>query len=68
MAGKKIRSQLAATSGYDDLAVYVNYAWGDETPAQMYGASNLPRLVALKQKYDPDNFFSFYNALPTSLH
>ncbi|KAI1113123.1 hypothetical protein F5Y14DRAFT_230862 [Nemania sp. NC0429] len=68
VAARKIRDDLAATSGYDDLAVYVNYAYGDEKPAQMYGASKLPRLIALKKKYDPNNLFSFYNALPTSGH
>jgi FAD/FMN-containing dehydrogenase len=39
--------------------VYVNFL-GDEGPERVraaYGA-NYPRLVALKQKYDPNNFFS----------
>ncbi|KAI1433773.1 hypothetical protein GGR50DRAFT_695729 [Xylaria sp. CBS 124048] len=64
----KIRSELVATSGYDDLAVYVNYANGDETPEQIYGKDKLPRLVALKNKYDPHNVFRWYNGLPTSYH
>ncbi|PSS06796.1 hypothetical protein M430DRAFT_111301 [Amorphotheca resinae ATCC 22711] len=61
-----LRSDLAATSGYDDLAVYQNYAWGDETLEQIYGKEKLPRLARLKAQYDPDNIFSFYHALPTS--
>ncbi|RYC63463.1 hypothetical protein CHU98_g2747 [Xylaria longipes] len=64
--GRKLRSDMAATSGYDGLTVYQNYAYGDETLEQVYGAEKLPRLVALKAKYDPDNVFGFYNALPTS--
>jgi hypothetical protein len=61
-----LRSDLAATSGYDDLAVYQNYAWGDETLEQIYGARKLPKLAKLKAKYDPDNVFRFYHNLPTS--
>jgi hypothetical protein len=61
-----LRSDLTATSGYDDLAVYQNYAWGDETLEQIYGKRKLPRLARLKARYDPDNVFRFYHALPTS--
>lgn len=61
-----LRSDLVATSGYDDLAVYLNYAWGDETLEQIYGKEKLPRLAKLKAQYDPDNVFRFYHALPTS--
>ncbi|KAL8786720.1 MAG: hypothetical protein Q9195_008095 [Heterodermia aff. obscurata] len=60
--GNLIRSDFVATSGYDDLAVYVSYAHGDESREQMYG-SNVPRLVKLKQKWDPDNVFRFYHDL-----
>ncbi|KAI0886282.1 uncharacterized protein GGS22DRAFT_199566 [Annulohypoxylon maeteangense] len=60
------RSNLAANSGFGGLAVYVNYAYGDETPQELYGESKLPRLVELKKKYDPTNAFRFYNALPTT--
>lgn len=61
-----LRSDLAATSGYDGLAVYQNYAWGDETMEQIYGARKLPKLAKLKAQYDPDNVFRFYHNLPTS--
>jgi len=64
--GSQIRSDVAATPGYGDLAVYVNYAHGDEKPKQTYGARKLPRLAKLKAKYDPDNVFRYYHALPTS--
>ncbi|KAK9777226.1 putative FAD-binding PCMH-type domain-containing protein [Seiridium cardinale] len=64
--GPEIRSDMAATSGYDDLTVYVNYAWGDETLEQIYGKEKLPRLAQLKAQYDPHNAFGFYHALPTS--
>lgn len=64
--GKELRADLNAASGYDDLAVYVNYAHGDETPEQIYGARKLQRLSQLKAKYDPRNTFRFGNALPRS--
>lgn len=63
--GPELRGDFAATSGYDGLTVYVNYAAGDETLEQIYG-DKLPRLASLKAKYDPDNVFKFYHALPTS--
>ncbi|KAK6218305.1 Type I Iterative PKS [Pestalotiopsis sp. IQ-011] len=63
--GPELRSDFAATSGYDGLTVYVNYAAGDESLEQIYG-DKLPRLASLKAKYDPDNVFKFYHALPTS--
>ena len=62
--GRQIRSELAAASGYGNLTVYVNYAQGDETLEQIYGAQKLPRLAGLKAKYDPDNIFTFNNPLP----
>ncbi|KAB2571594.1 FAD-linked oxidoreductase azaL [Lasiodiplodia theobromae] len=63
---EEIRADLVASSGYDDHAVYVSYAHGDETPEQMFGAEKLPRLAALKQEWDPNNVFGFGNAVPTS--
>jgi hypothetical protein len=62
--GKDVRSTLAATSGYGGLSVYVNYAIGDEKLEQIYGVDKLPRLAALKKKYDPANVFRFHHALP----
>lgn len=63
--GRQLRSEFAATSGYPDLAVYVNSAHGDETLEQKYGARKLPRLAALKKTWDPDRVFRYNNALPT---
>ncbi|KKY17669.1 putative fad-dependent oxidase [Diplodia seriata] len=63
---QELRASLAATSGYDDLVVYVSYAHGDETPEQIFGAEKLPRLAALKEEWDPRNVFGFGNAVPTS--
>ncbi|RDW91774.1 hypothetical protein BP5796_01168 [Coleophoma crateriformis] len=62
----ELRKDFAATSGYPELAVYINYAHGDETLEQKYGADKLPRLAALKKTWDPDNVFGYNNALPTS--
>ncbi|KAI3322751.1 Glucooligosaccharide oxidase [Xylariaceae sp. AK1471] len=60
-----VRSDYAETGGYDGLAVYVSYGHGDETLEEVFG-SNLPRLTKLKKRYDPDNVFRYYHALPTS--
>ena len=64
--GRELRSDFVATSGYDDLTVYVNYAWGTESLESIYGVNKLPRLARLKARYDPNNIFRFYHALPTS--
>ncbi|TVY43293.1 FAD-linked oxidoreductase [Lachnellula subtilissima] len=63
--GLEIRKDFAATSGYPDLTVYVNYAHGDEKIEQIYSAEKLPRLAALKKTWDPENLFAFNNPLPT---
>lgn len=65
--GLELRSDFAASSGYTDgLAVYGNYAHGDETLEQIFTKANLPRLAALKAAWDPDNVFAYNNPLPTS--
>ena len=62
---QEFASALTALGASD---AYVNYL-GDEGPSAVkasYGA-NYARLASLKQKYDPDNFFSFnQNIAPTS--
>ncbi|KAK5636613.1 hypothetical protein RRF57_012325 [Xylaria bambusicola] len=63
---RSLRDEFTATSGYPDLSVYVSYAHGDEKLRQIYD-DNLPRLVALKKKWDPDNVFRYSNCLPTEL-
>ncbi|CAJ2505665.1 Uu.00g130590.m01.CDS01 [Anthostomella pinea] len=64
--GPEIRNDIFVTSGYPDLAVYLNYAHGDEPIESLYGRNKLPRLAELKGKWDPNNVFSFHHALPTS--
>ncbi|KAI0184711.1 hypothetical protein EV127DRAFT_443582 [Xylaria flabelliformis] len=64
--GKKWRDQFAATSGYPQLAAYVNSAHGDESLQSIYGANKLQRLSALKKIWDPSNVFRFNNPIPLS--
>ncbi|KAI0861222.1 hypothetical protein F4860DRAFT_503352 [Xylaria cubensis] len=59
-----IRKNFVDTSGYPGLSVYVNYAYGDEAPDQIYGKDNLPRLERLKEIWDPDHVFRYSNELP----
>ena len=63
--GAELRDSWASTSGYPELSVYINYARGDEQLPQRYGADKLPRLAALKRKWDPNNVFAYNNVLPT---
>lgn len=60
--GNQLRNVLHVGSEETDYRVYVNYAYGDETPAEWYGAEEWRqhRLQDLKQKYDPKGVFSFY--------
>ena len=61
---QELRPRFQATSGYDDLEVYVSYAHGDEKPENWYGRRNLPRLVRLKNEWDLRNLFRYDNGLP----
>ncbi|EGD87582.1 uncharacterized protein TERG_03829 [Trichophyton rubrum CBS 118892] len=54
--GRRIRRLLQSTDDLKSPAVYVNFAHGDEDPAEIYG-SNLPRLRDIKAREDPNNFF-----------
>ncbi|OPB46331.1 hypothetical protein A0O28_0064520 [Trichoderma guizhouense] len=62
--GEELRNQFAATSGYSEKAVFVNYARGDESIESIYGKRKLPRLAQLKKKYDPSNLFAYNHPLP----
>lgn len=45
---------------------YQNYVSLDyEDYLERYYGTNLPRLIGIKQKYDPDNYFHFPQSIPT---
>ncbi|PVH94013.1 FAD binding domain protein [Periconia macrospinosa] len=61
---RNARSEIQATSGFDHLAVYVNFGHGDEGPAVWYSPEKLENLMRLKRKWDPQERFSFYQPVP----
>ncbi|GLA17557.1 hypothetical protein AnigIFM62618_004699 [Aspergillus niger] len=61
---KQSRRHFQQSSGFDNLAVYVNYAHGDEGPDVWYTAEKLENLTRLKQKWDPEERFSWSNPVP----
>ncbi|KAL9595232.1 MAG: hypothetical protein Q9219_006566 [cf. Caloplaca sp. 3 TL-2023] len=61
-----LRTAFTKTSGYNQLEIYVSYAHGDEDPASWYGKDKLPRLVKLKNQWDPKSIFRYDNPVPTS--
>lgn len=60
----KLRGEFVKTSGYSHLETYVSYAHGDEDPIYTFGAAKLPRLVRLKNQWDPKNVFSHDRPIP----
>ena len=60
--GESLRQTLFKASGKKELQTYVNYAFGNENTKNWYGYEKWrqDRLLALKNKYDPDRKFSFY--------
>ena len=64
---RPIRQKFHDTMGFDQMHAYVNQALGDEGPAVWYGPDNLPRLVALKQQWDPHGQFGAGMPVPLSL-
>jgi hypothetical protein len=60
--GQEIRDAIREGTGQDEFHAYVNYAFGTETNQEMYGYEQWrqDRLLALKNKYDPQRRFSFY--------
>lgn len=65
--GRELRDSWSKTGGYakEGGTVYVNYARGDEPLESVYGVHKLPRLAALKKKWDPNRVFAYNNVLPT---
>lgn len=60
--GQGLRQILHKASGREVMHTYVNYASGDESPQNWYGAEKWrqDKLLALKKKYDPLGKFNFY--------
>jgi len=57
---KWVRDTWAALRPFGTGAVYVNFMADDERPERLhaaYGTEIYQRLVSLKDRYDPDNFF-----------
>ncbi|KAK3945061.1 hypothetical protein QBC46DRAFT_336908 [Diplogelasinospora grovesii] len=57
------RTAFTATSGFEDLELYVTYAHGDEGPQTWY-REKLGQLEQLKRKWDPNQLFGFMNPVP----
>ena len=65
---QSLRDQLAKTSGYDRLATYSNFARGTEGATAWYSQWKLPKLSALKKKWDPKELFSYNKPIPITKH
>lgn len=57
------RESFTKTGGYGRMAVYPNYARGDEGVEGWFGDS-VPKLMDVKQKFDPKGMFSVHNPVP----
>ncbi|RDW92974.1 FAD-binding oxidoreductase [Aspergillus mulundensis] len=64
---RPLRDRVQETMGFEHRHAYVNEAYGDEGPEVWYGAHNLPRLVALKQQWDPEGRFGAGMPIPLTL-
>ena len=64
--GNQLRQILLDGSGRKELHAYINYAYGNESPAQWYGSEawRQEKLRKLKSQYDPDGRFNFYGPIP----
>jgi hypothetical protein len=61
--GADVRDRFQKTNGFGETKVYVSYGHGDEGQAAMYGERKLNRLRALKRRWDPQQMFSWNNAI-----
>ncbi|CAF9941040.1 hypothetical protein IMSHALPRED_002404 [Imshaugia aleurites] len=59
------RDAFTATSGFDDLELYVTYSHGDEGP-QVWYREKLAQLEQLKKKWDPKGLFGFMDPVPVT--
>lgn len=63
-----VRNTHAAMQPFVSRGAVTNYADPElEDSATAYYGSHLKRLVAVKQQYDPDNFFRYSQSIPTRL-
>ena len=61
---QSVRDILFRGSGMSSMAVYVNYAHGNESLNEVYGEEwRVRKLRHLKEKYDPMGKFNFYNPI-----
>ncbi len=66
---KWINDFKAAMKSHVSGFSYVNYCDREtDNWARSYYGDNLERLVAVKNKFDPDNFFNFAQSIPTAIN
>jgi hypothetical protein len=62
--GLETRKELVATGSRNGtLKVYVNYAHGNEGQVAWYSERKLPKLRALKSRWDPKQLFHWTNGI-----
>ncbi|KAG9511558.1 hypothetical protein KCV07_g10092, partial [Aureobasidium melanogenum] len=61
----KWRDTIVHTAGTEGLQAYIGFSHGDEPLESNWSREKLPRLAALKKRYDPSGMFNAYRPLPT---
>ncbi|KAK2058632.1 FAD-binding domain-containing protein [Colletotrichum caudatum] len=63
--GNQLRDIIHEGSGRPEQHIYINYAFGNESPKEWYGSEQWrqDRLKSLKTKYDPNGRFSFFGPI-----
>lgn len=56
---REARSKFATVSGFEQPELYVSYGHGDEELAVLYSEEALPRLLDLKERWDPTNVYRY---------
>ncbi|PVH86085.1 hypothetical protein DL98DRAFT_650571 [Cadophora sp. DSE1049] len=60
--GDQFRTVLRSGCVDKPKRVYANFAHGDEDPEDLYGGKeNVERLRRLKERWDPEGMFGWYN-------